>query len=177
MKASSVPRTVTEGLHALQVSQKAPSSRWMTEMWSQQYIRARIKLRWHSIDIPASFDKVTWTSELCNSQYIKWWLAKAHWERFAVRVTHRPGPYCTLTPQCHCWCLISCGPTRHPQRTLFLHLTLLLPHCHWWSSQKLNWLCVCSGQSCRWWCRGHPSRRWFQGSSQSADCPSLGWRA
>lgn len=166
-----------KGPHALQVSEKAPSSSWMTAVWSQQHRRARIKLRWYSIDIPALFDKVTWTSELCNSQYVKWWLAKAQWESFSVRVTHRLGPYCTLTPQCHCWCPRSFGPTRHPRRRPFLHLILLLPRCRWLSSLKLNWLYVCSGRSCQWWCHGHPSHQWFPESSQSADCPSLGWRA
>lgn len=90
-----------------------------------------------------------------------------------------PGPYCSRALRCRCWCRWSCGPIRRPPRSLGprrRRRSLRPLRCRWWWSRRRSWLCAGSDQSCLWWCPDHPSHRWSPGNSQSAGCPSLGWR-
>lgn len=101
-----------------------------------------------------------------------------------VRALMPPGPCYSRGLRCRCWCRWSCGPTRPPrrppgprQRTRCCRHFPPPRRSRWWWSQRRSWGCVCNDRSCPLWCLCRPSRRWFPGSSQSADCPSRVWRA
>lgn len=96
-----------------------------------------------------------------------------------IRASPPPGPCCSPELRCHCWCRWSCGPTRHPQMPPGPHPrrhSLRPLRSRLWLNRRRSWPCGGNGRSCLWWCLGRLSHRWSPGSSQSAGCPSLGWR-
>lgn len=147
----------------------------MMTLWSYGTTRKVASIQYPCTVLKSSI--VRFNRQRSGWDYIKWRLAKTHHECRDIKTIRRPGPYCFLTLQCHCWCLKSCGPTRRPRRAPFPRRSHQQPRCHWWWSPTQSSPCVCNGRSCRLWCPDRLSRRWFPKSSQSAGCPSQEWKA